>query len=229
MADSGPKPLYVFLDEGGNLDFSPSGTKYFVLTGVWMPRPFLWDTDLHSLRFDMIETGLDVEYFHASEDRQPTRDKVFEVLRKYLDSFKADSVVVEKSKTGPSLREDAKFYPHMLGYLLKYLVNGCGIEKWSEIIVITDRIPVHKKREAVEKAVRTILTDMLPPGTVYRVLHHDSKSCAGLQVADYVNWAIYRWWDSKDNRSLKLIGKSVRSQFDIFRKGEYHWYEHPKK
>ena len=32
--------LYIFLDEAGNLDFSPNGTKYFVLGGITKERPF---------------------------------------------------------------------------------------------------------------------------------------------------------------------------------------------
>ena len=87
------QPLYVFLDEGGNLDFSPSGTRYFTLTGVTLSRPFPCDSELHALRFDLIETGLDIEYFHASEDRQPVRDKVFEIVRGSLSRFRADSIM----------------------------------------------------------------------------------------------------------------------------------------
>ena len=31
---------YLFLDEGGNFDFSPTGTRYFVMSSVAMRRPF---------------------------------------------------------------------------------------------------------------------------------------------------------------------------------------------
>jgi hypothetical protein len=34
------KFLYIFLDEGGNLDFSPSGTKFFIVTSLAKERPF---------------------------------------------------------------------------------------------------------------------------------------------------------------------------------------------
>jgi len=31
---------YLFLDEGGNFDFSSTGTRYFILTSVATQRPF---------------------------------------------------------------------------------------------------------------------------------------------------------------------------------------------
>ncbi len=33
--------LYIYLDEGGNFDFSANGTKYFTLTSVTTVRPFI--------------------------------------------------------------------------------------------------------------------------------------------------------------------------------------------
>lgn len=205
----------MFLDEGGNLDFSSSGTRYFALTGVRLTRPFPCDLPLLDLRFDLIESGIDIEYFHAAEDRQATRDRVFGLIRTDLHRFVADSVIVEKGAVELSLRDDAAFYPKMLGLLLRHVVEGASTGQWSEIIVITDRIPVNRKRRAIEKAVKITLAGMLPDGMRYRVLHHDSKSCGGLQVADYFNWAVYRSWDRNDHRSLDLIRPAVRSQIPI--------------
>jgi hypothetical protein len=218
------KPAYLFLDEGGDLNFSPSGTKYFTLTSVMMFRPFPIDAALTELRFDLLETGLDIEYFHAAEDRQATRDKVFGAIQSALDSLRVDSVIVEKRKTGPALREDNRFYPEMMGYLLRYVISKTKLSGVSQIIAITDRIPINRKRQAVEKAVKTVLANMLPVAVHYRVLHHDSKSYAGLQIADYFNWAIFRAWERADLRSLNMIRGAVRSQFDIFARGPVTWY-----
>jgi len=187
---------------------------------------------LSKLRYDLIETGLDVQCFHASEDRQAIRDLVFGIIAANLDKYRVDSVIVEKCKTGPSLRADSQFYPRMLGYLLKYILDprGLGVDRWSEIIVITDRIPINRKRAAVEKAVKTTLAAVLPAGTKHRLLHHASMACCGLQTADYFNWAIFRSWERGDRRSLDLVRGAVQSQFDIFQSGNVVWYEHhPKK
>jgi hypothetical protein len=219
-----PKPMYLFLDEGGDLNFSPTGTRYFTLTSVLAFRPFPIDGALADLRFDLLETGLDIEYFHAAEDRQATRDMVFAIIQSAMDEFRVDTVIVEKAKTAPGLRTDSRFYPEMMGYLLRYVVRGSNLAQVSEVIAITDRIPINRKRRAVEKAVKTVLTRMLPEGIRYRVLHHDSKSCAGLQIADYFNWAVFRAWEREDRRSLSMVCGAVRSQFDIFGRGSTTWY-----
>jgi hypothetical protein len=226
MADAAgdKKAAYLFLDEGGNFDFSPGGTKYFTLTSVLASRPFEVDSPLTELRFDLIEADLDKEYFHASEDEQATRDKVFDIIAARLDSLVVDSILVEKCKAAPSLRDEAVFYPKMLGELLQYVVKRADPRQWSELIVITDRIPVNKKRKAIEKAIKLTLPQMLPDGLRFRILHHDSKSCCGLQVADYFNWAIYRAWDRADSRSLDIVIGAVRSQRDIFRRRTKTWY-----
>lgn len=215
---------YIFLDEGGNLDFRESGSKYFTLTGVLMNRPFALEPALTELRFDMMEEGTELEEFHASEDRQATRDRVFDNIKNHFSALRVDSVIVEKRKTHPKVQEAERFYPEMLGYLLDWVVRKEALTKASEVIVITDELPVQKKRRAVEKAVKTTLKDMLPPSVKHRIMHHDSRSCCGLQVADYVNWAIYRKWKDDDTRSHKIVQSVIKSEFEIFRNGTTYYY-----
>jgi hypothetical protein len=177
--------LYTFIDEGGNFDFSLRGTRYFTITGVTVGRPFPLEADLSSLRFDLLEAGIELESFHAATDKQATRDRVFALIQNQLHRYRVDSVIVEKRKTGPSLRPVEQFYPRMLGYLLSYLVRGTNWSNWSELIVIADRIEEKRRRKALEGAVKSVLAHKLPPGVRYRILHHESRSSYCLQVADY--------------------------------------------
>ncbi len=173
--------LYVFLDEAGNLDFSKNGTRFFVLGALTVERPFKTYPHLIELKYDLVELGTNLEYFHAAEDTQA------------------------------------------LGYLLRYIVER-KIGSFTKLVVFTDRIPVKRKRQAIEKAVKQTLSKMLPSGVTYSVLHHDSKSNFGLQIADYLTWAVYRKWDRGDARSYELIRQFVRSEFDIFRTGTTFYY-----
>lgn len=216
--------LYIFLDEAGDLNFSPSGTKYFVITSLTKRRPFEAYKALTELKYDLIELGVNIEYFHAAEDQQATRNRVFDIVAAHLAEVRLDSLVVEKCKTGPSLRAEVRFYPEMLGHLLKYVIRSVDLKNVKEIIIVTDRIPVERKREAVEKAIKQTLAAMLPAGVRYRVLHHQSKSNLDLQIVDYCNWAIYRRWDRSDLRSYAKIQRAIRSEFDIFQKGTVSYY-----
>ena len=219
-----PQVICIFLDKAGNFDFSPSGTPYFILGSLTKERPFHAYQELTDLKYDLIERGTDVEHFHASEDRQQIRNDVFRIIAGKLEGCIIDATVIEKRKTGPSLHDSAKFYPKMLGFHLRYILERVDWSGVAEVVVITDRIPVVKKRQAVEKAVKLTLAHMLPKGAIYRVLHHDSKSNFDLQIADYCTWALHRKWTQADERSYQLIRPAIRSEFDIFRTGNNHYY-----
>lgn len=215
---------YIFLDEGGNLDFSPSGTKYFTLTSVCKVRPFTISHLLGKYKFDLIEYGLDFEYFHCTKNNKYVRERVFGILKANINSLRIDTLIVEKRKTGTSLQATEQFYPRMLGYLLRFVIDRLDLAGIKEVIVITDTIPVRKKRSAIEKAVKITLKTMLPALCAFRVLHHASMSNMGLQIADYCNWAIYRKWEAGDGKYHAEIATGIKSEFDIFKTGATHYY-----
>lgn len=222
-----PKTLYIFLDEGGNFDFSEGGSKYFTLTCVSMQRPFSLHTQMDTYKYDLIEfrkqPRIDLEAFHCADDNQYVKGRVFGLLAGGLPADCVDSIVVEKSKTGPLLQPPEKFYPRMLGYLLRFAMEKCPSEI-GELVVITDTIPVKRKLKAIEKALKTVSREMLPDRTPFRIMHHSSKAHYGLQIADYLNWAIFRKWEHGDDRHYKTVSCLIRSEFDIFRSGTRHYY-----
>jgi hypothetical protein len=211
--------LYVFLDEAGNLDFSRNGTRYFVLAGVVKERPFQAYKELTELKYDLVERGMALEYFHAAEDNQATRTRVFDIIEKNLSDAAVDSIIVEKQKVGAALHADEHFYPRVLGTLLRDILRHYSLEEFAEVIVFTDSLPVSRKRGAVAKGVKVTLAAMLPASVRYHVLHHASKSNMDLQIADYCAWAIYRKWNSQDARSFQRLKAAVRREWDVLQAG----------
>ena len=115
----------------------------------------------------------------------------------------------------------------MMGYLLRYYVfNGILTLKppVRKVVIITDTLPLNKKKKQMVKAIKTHLASILPSTIPYAILHHDSKSNFGLQVADYYNWAILRKWKDGDLRSYRRVAKAVASEFDIFKNGYVVYY-----
>ncbi|HOT96577.1 MAG TPA: DUF3800 domain-containing protein [bacterium] len=216
--------LYIFIDEGGNLDFSNTGTAYFTLTALSRIRPFSTNLPLLNLKYDLWEEGIDFEYFHATTDSQRTRDRVFEILATQLQEFNIDSIIVDKRKTNPSLREHHLFYQKVFQILLNYIFHRYR-GRFSRIFILTDEIPVNKKKSEVQKAIKTFIASYA--GKVkgfYTIQHYSSKSDLNLQIVDYFNWAIFRKWERKDERSYRLIRGAVASEFDVFASGKTLYY-----
>ena len=207
---------YIFLDEAGNFDFSANGTRYFILTAVTARRPFHWRDALDDFKYDCIEGGIRIEYFHCYNDSKRIRSAVFDLIAPRSAGVNIDYLVVDKSKVPGPMRDQARFYPRMLGHLLS-LVVPVELESGEsdEIVVITDTIPVNRRRRAVEKAVQTTLAGMLPSDVKYRVLHHQSRSHYGLQVGDYCCWAIFRKWEREDIAWFDRIRSAVRNEFEF--------------
>ena len=216
--------VYVFLDESGNLDFSPRGTRYFVLTSVSMKRPFQLNAALDAYKYDCIEYGQERERFHCADDNSHVRNRVFDIMGSRLDGVEIHSLLVEKRKVVPELSAEGRFYPEMLGNLLSYVIETPFHAASEEIIVITDTLPVKRRRQAIEKAVKVTLERMLPGSLKYRILHHDSRSHHGLQVADYCCWAIFRKHERGDLAYYRRIQSAVLSEFDIFQAGTTYYY-----
>ncbi len=219
--------LYLFLDEGGNFDFSRKGTCYFTFSCATMERNFTIYEALDHYKYEVIEFGKDVHHFHCSNDNPHIRKRVFEIIQSHLNSIKINSLIVRKCKTGTALQEPPQFYARMVGYLIRYVMNGCDLSLVEEVIVITDSLP-SKKKEVFQKAIKMTLAKMLPSGVSYKILHHPSSSHYGLQVADYCNWAILRKWETGDDTHYKTIKPAIKSEFDIFRTGTTRYYDDGK-
>ncbi len=215
--------LYIFLDESGNFVFSHKGTQYLVFCAVTMSDIFPLMNDLNLLKHRLIREGYDIEYFHASEDRQAIRNRVFDILEK-ATGYEVDSVIVEKAKTNPSLRDSPKLYVRVYEWLLKYVLYRHEFEK---IVVFTDTIPHMKKREAMKKGLKEAIRKIVGRDRPFHILHHSSKSHFCLQAADYCCWAIYRKWGNWGGVEMRPYGKikqKVSSEFDIFERGATLYY-----
>ncbi|MCI5137873.1 MAG: hypothetical protein D3922_05550 [Candidatus Electrothrix sp. AR1] len=142
---------------------------------------------------------------------------MFGIIKENIADLRIDSLIVEKNKIVPALQASEEFYPRMLGHLIRHVAEQEReeLDSMKELIVITDSIPIKKKRAAVEKAVKTVLKKMLPSGCRFRVLHHASMSNMGLQLADYCNWAIFRKWESGDRLFYDALREGIKSELEI--------------
>lgn len=231
MPSSADKTLNVFIDESGTFDFSPKGSKYFILTAVSARGCSSIFNDYFAMKHGMAAAGLEIgDEFHATEDRQVVRNQVYELLARHCEHecFCIDSIIAQKNKVNPSIREEHVFYAKLLRILLRWIFrnhNGSGVE---HINIWTARIGVRKKKNIFESTVKTYLGNDLDITIPYRLLLHASAAHPMLQVADYCCWAIAKKWKDGDLRSYEKIKSAVRTEFDAFRWGKTVYYR-PEK
>lgn len=219
-------PLNIFIDESGNFDFSPNGTRHFILTAVSTTDC----ADLYSgyfrLRHQIAATGLDLEEFHATEDRQAVRNQMYDLLAEHVTHgcFSVDAIIAQKNKANPTIREETAFYTRLLKMLLHWIFRQRTAEGVDRINVWAARIGTKKKRTAFEKAIKSYLGHQLQTSLPFDVFIHSSVSHPMLQVADYCCWAISRKWKDGDLRSYSRIQSAVLTEFEVFRNGRKEYY-----
>lgn len=217
--------LFIFLDESGNFDFSPSGTKYYTFTALSVVRPFGAVHELIDLKHDFWESNLNLEYFHASEDRQVVRNSVIEIINTKLRNARIDCHIVEKRKTNPILQHDhGLFYIKIFEIMLRFVLKQHG-NHFSKVQVIADQVRLNKPKKDIEKASKLAMAHWSKTnGVPYEILFHSSKSEMNLQITDYINWAVFRKWERGDLRTYNLISDFVRSEFETFGSGGTNYY-----
>lgn len=219
--------LYAFIDESGNWDFSPGGTTHWVLTSLLLLDPTAARDPLFDLKHQALDDGIDLPYFHAAEDRQLVRNQVFDILEPLQPGqTRVDAVVVRKNRTVPSLRAPERFYPMMVEQVLKYQFDPRGVDvtRFEKVMVFLDRPSGSRKdMKALTKALKQSLPQYLR-GVPYGLFFHPSSSHHGLQMVDYLSWAIYVKWERHETRPYDRVKHLIRSEFDIFAGGNRDWY-----
>lgn len=201
--------MNLFFDESGNLDFSQNGSRYFCFGVLSVSDPAALSAALSRLRYDLLAKGLELELFHAAEDRQAVRDQVFATLAE-VGGFEVDLLVADKRTMHPVLRDPFEFYCR-----LGYVVMEAALERVrllnEPIVIITDTLPLQREKKALAKAFRTAIRDSLGDRE-FTIVHHSSMAHPGLQAVDYCTWALQRKLRG-DSRSYDLIRPWIRSEW----------------
>ena len=248
------KTLYIFIDESGNFDFTPTGTKYFVLTAVNTLAPFKSRGELlrkvYELKYAGWNIGQPDYFFHATEDKQEVRDWVFGAI-KQLNDIEIDAIIAQKNKANPSLyieydsiavkpgkdgwreakvktvRSEEQFYNKMSQMLLQYIFRRHeGKDEIEKIIVVLGSLFTETKREYVLKNLKRYLkNNFKKPFYIY---FHKVEADINCQIADYCGWAVYVHVERDETRPLGTIHEKVKSAFEVFERGTIEYYQHKK-
>jgi len=232
------KILFLFIDESGNFDFSPHGTKYFVLTCMSTFKPVEERDRLIRLKYELLVKGVNQEFFHATEDKQIIRDKVFEIITSLKDDIEAHSVIVQKNKTNPVLYKEeyekrgrkvvrivgTRLYQEVCRTLLQYVFRRSNFKGTDKIVVVLGAVFTKDKQSFILKTLKKYLKENF--SIPFEIYFHRSQADLNCQIADYFGWAIYVKWERSEGRPYNLIQDKVKSKFEIFKRGLKTYYDY---
>lgn len=211
--------VHVYGDEGGDLVFKPPGggvSRYFLIGTITLGDDCSVGDRLLALRRKIAWEGLTLDEFHAANDKQHVRDRVFDLLSEA--DFRFDVTILDKRKAYEDVRSDPLYFYKLAWFLhLKYVAPRI-VRPADDLMVIASSLQINKKKILVANAVRDVVLQVSPTAT-FRTGFVPAISDPCLQIADYMVWAVQRKYELGDPRSYKLIGNKIATEFQPFISG----------
>lgn len=185
---------YIFLDEAGNFDLGPAGSRWLMVVAVSLEIADPRTAAIARLRYRLNDEGLDIAGFHASANTPSTRSRFAELVQLHGPPRKIYACAVDKQSLPEGTDPKSIYQQLMLGALRMAEADGhIGA-------VYADSIPLHRSRRAIHQAVSAALGKR-------QVRFHPSHAIAELQIADYACWALWRKITQRDDRMWLSLGQ----------------------
>jgi len=229
---------YIFIDESGkpevysskgeNLVLRGNATKFLILAAVRCYDQLLIQQQITDFRAkllrdktltDIFSSAYSLDAFHAQTDYPQVKEKFYSFLNGL--EVKIDVIVVEKMKCYEMLkRNPGKMYGVMSGQLLK---NLCHQAEKTEII-FSRKDSKLKLRQELEVEVERIRLEYLnshptiPHDLFINYQHNPHYTHGGLQVADYLAYAVFQVFEREDRQWYEIIKEKIGRIQDICNK-----------
>lgn len=229
---------YVFLDESGkpevysakgtNLVQNGQATKFLVLAAVRTDDQLLIQQQITDFKVRLLKddnlkkifsSAYTLDSFHAQSDYPIVRERFYNFINSL--NIKIDVIVVEKLKCFEQIkRTPGKLYGVMAGQLLK---NICHQSIKTEII-FSRKDSKLKLRQELEFEVERVRLDYLQAHQnlqtqfIVSYLHNPHYTHGGLQIADYVAYAVFQAYENNNRKWYEIIKNKIGKIQDICNK-----------
>jgi hypothetical protein len=196
------EPVFVFIDESGNFDFTNRGTRHFVLSAHITQAPLECGAGLSNLTYDFLARGLTNQVpIHATQNSVSTRHLVVSRLCERTHQCRVLSVFVEKANLEEDFQNDVAMYGISAVALVERLTSSITGES-PRIILLFDATLTSKKRAAFLKVLKANLKKATRAFHIhFRPVSHDVNG----QIADYYAWSVFRALESNDSSWLNKL------------------------
>lgn len=233
-----PKKVSIFIDESGKPEvFSAQGTnlveagtasRFLVLAAVRHNEALTLQKQIFDFKSALLadeeltkifSPAYSLDTFHAQSDYPEVKKRFFSFITTL--NVKIDVIVVEKLKCFEMLQKDpGRMYGIMAGQLLQ---NICHQADKTEV-VFSRRDSKLKLRKELEIEVERIRLEYmknhpkLHGGVTLAYFHNPHYSHGGLQVADYIAYAVFQVFERGNREWYEMVKEKIGRIQDICNK-----------
>ena len=191
------------------------------MAGVAALAPLDSAAEMQALRYQLLAEGVDVSGFHAAEDRQFVRDRVFRIFES-IESVKAHAIYGDKHRAAPRLHSDSQIHALFGKALIRYFLRVFDTSDYRRVVVVFDQALTKKKQGDFHGVIKPELKAL---GKPFHVYFQKMVTDMNGQIADYVAWSKFIQLERNELRPWKSLASTLRpSDFDIFRNGKTLYY-----
>jgi hypothetical protein len=243
----------LFDSKGRIIIGAPGCSRFFILGLADIPEPEPLYGELETLRANLLADpyfkrvpsmhptgGKTALAFHAKDDLPEVRREVMAVLRRHPLRFFA--VVRDKQKIADYVRqrnerESAyRYNPNELYDAMVRRLFKTRLHKDDEYNITFAKRGNADRTTALEQALQTArqrfaLQWNIVSTAPIRVIPSTPQHSVGLQVADYLMWALQRCYERREDRFVELLWQAFRLVHDVddTRRAQYGAYYTKKK
>lgn len=232
------KNIWIFFDESGKPEvFSAKGlnlidtgqaSKYLILSAIRTKDQLKLQQQVTDFKLQLLKdeslkkyftSSYSLDNFHASNDYPEIRKMFYEFITTL--NIKIDVLVVDKRMCYPSLQANpGRLYGFMAGQLLKDISHKAK----STEIVFSRKDSKYKLRQELEIEVERVRLNHINNherinGDFTLSYHHNPHyTHGGLQIADYISYAVFRLFEQGKDDLYRLVEKKIWRVRDICNK-----------
>ncbi len=196
---------YVYIDESG--DLGQRGSKYFIITALWVDNPALFDRLIKNIRRHKFKKQL--RKAQEIKANKSSKELIEHILKKFseIDSAHAQSIILEKKKLySKYLKEDKnKLYNFVCGHLASIGVDS------KKLIIRIDRSKGKQNLISDFNKYLSLKFKEVKWNRELEVFHSWSQSWSGLQITDIISWAVFQKFEHDNDYYFKIIEKKTNT------------------
>lgn len=220
------KTLFVFMDESGDMQFKPKGTRHFLVTAVCTPRPASSAALMQELKYELMSARSEDLEFHATNNSPGTRRRVIDVISGIPD-LRVHTMWIDKRYTHPTRQSNTALFGLFARSMGRWIDSVYRTSDYEDVVLIFDSVLTGKERDAFKKELKPELQKL---NFSYKILFHPVKQDLNGQIADYFSWSWFRKIEHADSRYYDELSKTTWwTQFDLFNSGQTQYWEGPEK